>query len=333
MLLLALAAAVATGARATAAEPEVIDDWRRVGPPDAGAAPKAKGILSPAAAEALVTAIDQAWRSGAPLRARDDMAWILDNLRYAFVPASGLPAPRTMGTPQDREREKDRLRRIDVIGSRPVSGHHLLLALAHVDYDIYGETFAPVALAIVLRPDGAVTDLAVLTQTFGDACTAVERKFRVEPTELRVSHKDLFEGRLCTDASADDECCSVSEGSTAELAVGPAGRFQIRLRRLTLSGQFADAATGEEILIEDNGKALRLGYRAKAKAPWKHLKIVSSERKLGVVVVQFEKSRVTYTLTVAEDGRSLVSAGSDGSKPQRFVWIPLNDRYRREPER
>jgi hypothetical protein len=329
-MLLAFAATAAFSLPAAAGEPPLIDDWRKVGPPEVGEKLQAKGTLSPAAAEKLVAAIDQAWKSGRPLRVREDMTWIADNLRYAFAKDSDLPAPRTMGTPEDRERERDRLRRIDVLGSRSVGAHHLLLAVAHVDYDIYGENFAPVALAIVLRSTGEVTDLAVLTQTFGDACGSVDRKYRVEPAELRVAHMDFYEGRLCTEASSDDDCCSVAEGATTGLAVGSDGRFHARPRRSTLSGQFADAATGEEILIEDGGKALRLGYRAKVKTPWKKLKIVSSDRKLGVVVVQFEKSRVTYTLTVGEDGRSLVSAGSDGSKPQRFGWVPLRERWRRD---
>lgn len=203
------------------------------------------------------------------------MAWIVDNLRYAFVPASWLPAPITMGTPADRQEAGSMLRRIDVLGRRPAAGHELLLVATHVAYDVSAGDFGAAALGVVLRPDGKVTDVAVLTHGYGDACAATRRT--VQPTEagLRVRQEDMWEGALCIfapplpdGAVPEDECCSVLEGGTSELSVGRDGRFQVKQTRLNLSGQFADPATGEEILIEDGWReALRLGYRNRAKSP------------------------------------------------------------------
>ena len=328
---LAIVAALALPAAAGALD--VIDDWRKVGPPDVGDRPAARGTLAPAAADELVAALDRTWRSGTALRARgDQLEWVVDNLRYAFLPASGLPAPPTMGERDEIERNRDRIRRIDLLGRRSGRSHDLLLVVAHVAYEIYEGTYDPVALAVVLGRDGRVTDLAVLNHDFGDACYSAHRGYRVEPQWLRVVHEVQHEGVLCADAAPDDDCCSVSQGATTELEVGTDGRFQARVRRLTLTGQFADAKTGEELRIEDSGeKALRIGYRAKAKTPWKALQIVSSDRKLGVVVAKFPKSAVTYTLTIAEDGRSLVSAGSDGSKAQRFGLLTVEQVRERAP--
>jgi hypothetical protein len=338
MLLLALATAVAAGSRATAAEAEVIDDWRKVGAPDLGAKLVVKARLTPAAAEKLVAAIDEAWRRPPAQRPRaDGRVWIVENLRYAFLGADGRPTPLAMGGADAQRRDRELLRTIEILGSRPSGGHTLLLLLVHSAYDESGDAYGPSALGVVFGANGKVTDVAALTYGFGDACYADSTTLRVDAARLHVADRSLAEGVLCREPidPEDQDCCTVDEGSSFDLEVGLDGRFVERGRRhLKLSGQFEDPKTAEEIRIEEGlREQLRLGYRARAGIAWKAMKIVSVDRAHGVLVAKFEKSPVIYTLTLAEDGRSLASAGSDGSKPQRFVWIPESDRYRREPKR
>jgi hypothetical protein len=340
MLLLALAAAVATGSRATAAEAEVIDDWRKVGAPD-GNPPQAKGQLGLAAAERLVRAIDEAWLSGRPMRARGDtLEWILDNLRLAFLLPDTQEVPRMLGSRDAMRRNRDLIRRIDVLGGRVVEGHQLLLVVTHVTWNIYTEQYDPTVFAVALRPDGKVTDLIALTYGFGDACGAERRAFQLEDAGLRVENELQGEGSLCVETPPAgtppyDECCAVREGDTTLLTLGEDGRFQTKRQiRLSLSGQFVDSTTDEEILVEDGLRwPVRLGYRSKPKTPWKELKIVSRDPRSGAILAKFPNSKTTYTLTIAADGKSLTCAGSDGSKPQRFGWIPLRERWRRDGDR
>jgi hypothetical protein len=345
MLLLGFAAMAAVAPPAHAAEPRVIDDWRSIGPPEVGANPGAKGILSPAAAERLVRAIDEAWSSGRPLRARGDtLEWIVDNLRLVFLRPDTQQVPGMLGSREDVRRNWDHVHRIDVLGGRVVGGHQMLLVIAHVAWNIYTDVYDPTVLAVALRPDGRVTDVIPLTYGFGDACGAEHRAFRVEDEGLRVEHEWQGEGVLCVFAPPiplpitsppEDECCAVREGDTTLLDLGGDGRFQTkRQTRLSLSGQFVDSRTDEEILVEDGLRwPVRLGYRSKPKAPWKELRFVSRDPKSGVIVARFVNSKVDYTLTMAADGKSLTSVGSDGSKPQRFDWIPLRTRWSRSPDR
>jgi hypothetical protein len=337
MLLLALAAAVSSGARATAAEPEVIDDWRKVGPPDVGAQLLVKGRLTPAAAEKLVAAIDDACRLPSAQRPRaDGRAWIIENLRYAFQGGDGRPAPSTMGPPDSQKRDRALLRQIDVLGSRASAGNTLLLLLVHSAYDESGDGYGPAAIGVVLGAGGKVTDVAALTYAFLDAYFLDARTLRVDASTLHVVDRTDTEGQLCSGQSdPDDEACAVTEGQSFDLEVDRAGRFVERQRRrLTPSGQFEDPKTAEEIRIESGLRdRLQVGYRAKSGEPWKPMKLLSADRVHGVLLAKFERSPVTYTLTLTEDGRSLTSAGSDGSKPQRFEWIPLRERSRRDGSR
>jgi hypothetical protein len=332
MLLLALAAVVATGSRATAAEAEVIGDWRKVGAPDANAPPHSNGQLSPAAAERLVAAIDQAWRSGQALRARGDaQEWIIENLRYAFVPASGLPAPSTLGPPEVRRAASDLLRRIDVLGVLSIGSHDLLVVDVHVAFYEPAGGYEPATVGIVLDANGGVIDLALLAWTFGDGGQADVRAFRFAGSALRLTETRTALGNLCREADAEGEC-TYTEGATIDVEVDRVGRFvETRRRPLNLGGQFVDRATNEEMRIEDAGReGVLVTYRAKGGIPWKALRTTSADRERRVLSAKFEKSPVTYTLRLAEDGRSLVSTGSDGSKPQRFEWIPPRERWRRD---
>jgi hypothetical protein len=327
-----LAALAALLLPAAAPALDVIDDWRKVGPPDGENPPHAKGQLSPGAAEKLVAAIDVAWRSGRPLHVREDSnSWVIDNLRHAFVPESGLPAPVTMGPPEARLAAGDLLRRIDVLGVRSAGAHLLLVADVHVAFYEPAGGYEPATVGVVFDGQGGVVDLALLAWSFGDGGQADVRSCRIEGTALRVTETRTALGLLAQDGDAEGEY-PYEEGTTIDLAVGPAGRFVESQRRpLNLGGQFVDRATNEEIRIEDAGReGLLVIYRARAGIPWKAMKILSVDRRKRAITAKFEKSAVTYTVTLADDGRSLVSAGSDGSKPQRFAWIALSERWRRD---
>lgn len=347
LLVLGVLATAQLAAPTAAAEPQLIDDWRKAGPPDDNDPPHAKGQLSPAAAQRLVAAIDQAWKDGRPLRARGDaLEWIVDNLRLVFLRPETQQVPGMLGSRDDLRKNWDLVHRIDVLGGRSVGAHQLLLVITHVTWNIYTDEYDPTALAVALRPDGKVTDVIALTYGFGDACGAERRAFRLEEGGLRVEYELQLEGALCVFASPpsnplpegappDDECCAVREGDTTFLALGDDGSLQTkRQTRLSLSGQFVDSTTDEEILVEDGLRwPVRLGYRPKARTLWKELRIISRDGKSGAIQAKFPNSRVTYTLKISADGKSLTSVGSDGSKPQRFDWIPLRTRWARNPPR
>jgi hypothetical protein len=332
--LIALAAFGALLLPAAAPALDLIDDWRKVGPPDAENPPHAKGLLSAAAAEKLVASIDRAWRSGQPLRARGDrLEWVLDNLRYFQLGADGEAAPPAAGPADTRLRERERLRQVQVLGVRGAGGHALLLLQAAVAYDESGDVYTDATFGCVLAADGSVRDVAVLTWGWGDGGYIDGRTASLGGRVLTVADVTAGPGELCElERVQTEDGCMVPEGQDYDLEVDRAGRFtEGARRRISLTGQFVDPATDEELRVDDDGAgAVRVAYRGKRKANWRSMKVVSADRKGGVIKAKFQGA-VTYTLTLAGDGRSLVSAGSDGSKPQRFGWIPPARRYERNP--
>lgn len=335
ILLLGLAATAALAPASRAAEPQIIDDWRKVGPPELGETPRAKGTLSPGAAAALVAAIDQAWRGGQPLHARGDaQEWVIENLRFAFQGQDGRERPPAMGPPEAEAAARALLRRVDVLGVRLAGAHRLLIADVHVAFYVPAGGYEPATLGIVLDERGKVLDLGILAWTFGDGGQADVRSVQIVASALRLTETRTAFGNLCREGDAEGEC-TYTEGATIDVDVSPTGRFVETSRRpLNLGGQFVDRATDEEIRIEDAGReGMLVTYRAKAGIPWKAMKLLSADPTRRALTARFERAPVTYTLTIAADGKSLVSAGPAGGKPQRLQWIGLQERWRRDGNR
>lgn len=311
-LLLGCLLAAFVGAPALAAEPPLIDDWRKVGPPDGDDPPHAKGQLSPAAAQRLVAAIDRAWKDGRTLRAREERADTIQSLLLGF---RGAPDPAPSRAPGSGAIPKE----IAVIGQLPVGRQALLLLEVRVDYFEPAGDYLESTLSVLIDAGGEVTDIAVVADGSGDGCYWTHRSFAVRGAVLDVADEHSEDGELCQGDPDAVACCEAVVGVRFELTPGASGRFVERSRRPSNpAGRYVDPATNEQLLVEVSSDGARVGYRGAGGGSWRPLRISSFDRRRGVLAATFAKSPVVYTLTGAPDGRALVSAGSDGSKPQRF---------------
>jgi hypothetical protein len=325
-LLLAQAAPPAPGSL------PILEDWLAVGPLDAGENPRPKGILAPRAAAALVAALD-ASPAGAhrmPTRAKRDA--VVENLRRLFRPTGDPSGPSGLAPPEVLAAQAESIRRMTVLGLQPLASHRLLVVEANAVFSEPGGGFVPARLAFLVDGAGKVQDAATLSWSDGDACFSQGRSYRMKPGGIELTDATVNEGELCApEDPARSDCCFYVEGERFDLFPGAGGLLrESERRRLNLSGQFLDAATGEQLRIEDyEDRAPRVGYRAKAGTEWKRLALVTFDRERRVLVAKFPSGPTTYTLTL--DGRpapatALVSQGSDGTKAQTFRLMPWADR-------
>jgi hypothetical protein len=304
----------------------VLDDWRGVGAAEPVESPSPKGVLSPRAAGALVAALEG-------VRASSPQPWLereglVKDLLKVFRPGAELDGV----PPEVLARQLEQVRRVTVLGHRAVGGRRLLVVEANVLYSEPGGGFMPARLGILLDADGSPTDAVTLSWSAGDACGSAGRTAALRDGTILLTEATRLEGRLCAPGDpAIGDCCSWAEGQVFEVSPGPGARLrEAGRRRINLSGQWRDPATGERIFIEDDdGRSPRVGYRSARVSEWKRLEVKSFDRARRTVDVKFPSGPIRYRLTldpVGGEGSKLVSVGSDGSKAQAFGWLDWPER-------
>jgi len=125
------------------------------------------------------------------------------------------------------------------------------------------------------------------------------------------------------------DCCVVREAEAFALGLDSDGHFvQAGRRREDPSGEFEDASTGEQLLIEVHGGTPRVGYRPRGAAGWKRLVLSKTGRGGEEMTVKFPKGPATYGLTVdlAGGAVTVTSKAPDGTKRQVFTLVPTGKR-------
>jgi hypothetical protein len=153
-------------------------------------------------------------------------------------------------------------------------------------------------LLLSTKPDGTVVEPVVVAQ-------GRKAKLKVERDgALQVALSEVFPDVDIPEGAVLAAKQRFEVGADCRVQRGP-------LEREGLSGKAVDAATREQLFIEDDGARLRVWYRT-VKSPvlpeWKELEATRGE---GAVIVRFAKGKPPYTLKWSADRKTLSSTAAD----------------------